>query len=108
MSSEVMNQILETIEQEVNSRPSSIEYEMAYHMRVATDRIRFAIRQTDQYCPKTDLVREIGVQLLDALERLEAVDRRFQLRSRGLSRPQRTESERTLKTANGADREARA
>ena len=107
MSSEVMNQILETIDTEVNARSSSIEFEMAYQMRVATERIRFAIRQAEQYGPKTDPMREIGVQLLDALERLESVDRKFQLRSRRLPRPNRTGLGSTTKPANGTNREAR-
>ena len=82
MSSEIMHQILETIEEEVNSRPSAIEFEMAYQARVAIDRIKFAIKHTEQFCPKSDPVREAGLQLLDALQRLETVDRRFQERSR--------------------------
>jgi hypothetical protein len=101
-----MNQILETIETEVNARSSSIEFEMAYQMRVATERIRFAIRQAEQYGPKTDPMREIGVQLLDALERLESADRKFQLRSRRLSKPNRTLLDSIPKTANGTDRRA--
>ena len=82
MSSKVMRQILQTIEDGVNSRPSAIEFEMAYQARVAIDRIRFAIRHTEQFAPHTDAMREAGLQLLDALERLETVDRRFQQRSR--------------------------
>lgn len=82
MSSEIMHQIIETIEEEVSSRPSPIEFEMAYQARVAIDRIRFAIKHTEQFCPKSDALREAGLQLLDALERLETVDRRFQQRSR--------------------------
>ena len=82
MSSEIMNQILETIEEEVNSRPSAVEFEMAYQARVAIDRIRFAIKHTEQFGPRTDPMREAGLQLRDALERLETVDRRFQHRSR--------------------------
>jgi hypothetical protein len=82
MSSEIMHQILATIEEEINSRPSAIEFEMAYQARVAIDRIRFAIRHTEQFCPRCDQVRDAGLQLLDALERLEKVDRRFQERSR--------------------------
>jgi hypothetical protein len=82
MSSEAMHQILEQIEAEVESRPSPIEFEMAYQARVAIDRIRFAIRHTEQFAPHTDAMREAGLQLLDALERLETVDRRFQQRSR--------------------------
>jgi hypothetical protein len=82
MSSEAMHQILEQIEADVQSRPSPIEFEMAYQARVAIDRIRFAIKHTEQFAPHTEPVREAGLQLLDALERLEAVDRRFQQRSR--------------------------
>jgi hypothetical protein len=47
MSSKVMRQILQTIEDGVNSRPSAIEFEMAYQARVAIDRIRFAIKHTE-------------------------------------------------------------
>jgi len=82
MSSEAMHQILEQIEADVHSRPSPIEFEMAYQARVAIDRIKFAIKHTEQFAPRTDTIREAGLQLLDALERLEAVDRRFQQRSR--------------------------
>ena len=82
MSSEIMHQILETIEEEVNSRPSPVEFEMAYQARVAIDRIRFAIKHTEQFCPRSDALREAGLQLLDALDRLQQVDRRFQRRSR--------------------------
>lgn len=88
MSSEIMHQILETIEEEVNSRPSPVEFEMACQARVVIDRIRFAIKRTEQFCPRSDALREAGLQLLDALERLETVDRRFQQRSR-LSCPKR-------------------
>lgn len=82
MASEAMHQILEQIEADVQSRPSPIEFEMAYQARVAIDRIKFAIKHTEQFGPRTDTIREAGIQLLDALERLESVDRRFQQRSR--------------------------
>ena len=82
MGSEIMHQIIKTIEEEANWRPSPIEFEMAYQARVAIDRIRFAIKHTEQFAPRTDAMREVGLQLLDALERLEKVDRRFQQRSR--------------------------
>jgi hypothetical protein len=82
MRSEVMRQILQGIEDEVNSRPSAIEFEMAYQARIAIDRIRFAIKHTEQFGQYTDQSREAGLQLLDALQRLEMVDRRFQERSR--------------------------
>jgi hypothetical protein len=82
MSSEVMHQIGEPIEAEVRLRPSAIEFEMAYQARIAIDRIKFAIRHTEQFSKSCIHMREAGLQLLDALERLESLDRRFQIRSR--------------------------
>jgi hypothetical protein len=81
MSAEVREQILRMIEGS-QSRPSAVEFEMAYQARVAIDRIRFAIKHIEQFGPSMDQTREACVQLLDALERLEIVDRRFQTRSR--------------------------
>ena len=77
-----MRQIVETIEADVQSRPSAIEFEMAYQARVAIDRIKFAIKHAEQFARPCETMREIGLELLDALERLEALDRRFQARSR--------------------------
>ena len=82
MSSEIMRQIIETIQADVISRPSALEFEMAYQARVAIDRIKFAIRHADQFGKPCDAMREAGMQLLDALQRLESLDRRFQARSR--------------------------
>jgi hypothetical protein len=60
-----------------------MEFEMAYQVRVAIDRIRFVIKHTEQFGLRSaDQTHEAGLQLLDALERLETLDRRFQLRSR--------------------------
>ena len=70
--------ILQTLESEGRVRPSGIDFELAYQARVAMDRIRFAIRQTEAFGSHSDQVREAGLQLLDALNRLESVDRRFQ------------------------------
>jgi hypothetical protein len=81
MRSEIMRQIVEAIEADVHSRPSAMEFEMAYQVRVAVERIRFAIRHADQFGKPSDAMREAGMQLLDALQRLEALDRRFQVRS---------------------------
>ncbi len=77
-----MHQIVEALEAEVQTRPSPIEFEMAYQARVAIDRIRFAIKHTEQFARPCDTMREVGMQLLDALQRLESLDRRFQARSR--------------------------
>jgi hypothetical protein len=93
MSSETMHQIIEIIEAEVRARPSAIEFEMAYQARIAIDRIRFAIKHTEQFAKPCIHVREAGLQLLDALERLESLDRRFQIRSRVA----------TNRNGNGAD-----
>ena len=106
MSSEVMHQILQTIEEEMTSRPSAIEFEMAYQARVAMDRIRFAIKHTEQFCPRSDQVREAGLQLLDALVRLETVDRRFQERSRISRGSRRMEAGDVPENGNGRRKEA--
>jgi hypothetical protein len=82
-----MHDVLELIEAEVHKRPTPIDFETAYQVRVAIDRIKFAIKHTEQFGPRTDQMREVGLQLLDALQRLEAVDRRFQERSRVSRRP---------------------
>lgn len=82
MNAEIMRQIIETIEADATSRPTAIEFEMAYQARVAVDRIKFAIRHAEQFAKPCDAMREAGIQLLDALQRLESLDRRFQARSR--------------------------
>ena len=76
-----MHHIVETIG-ELRSRPSAMEFEMAYQARIAIDRIKFATRHTEQFAKPCIHMREVGLQLLDALERLEFLDRRFQMRSR--------------------------
>ena len=82
MRSEIIHQVVGLIEAEVTSRPSPIEFEMAYQARVAIDRIKFAIKHTEQFSERCIHMREAGLQLLHALERLESLDRRFQIRSR--------------------------
>ncbi len=82
MRSEIMRQFIEAIEADAHLRPSPIEFEMAYQARVAIDRIRFAIKHTEQFARPCETMREVGIQLLDALDRLEALDRHFQGRSR--------------------------
>ena len=82
MNSDSVHQIIEMIETGVRSNPSALEFEMAYQARVATDRIRFAIKHLEQFSAPCVQVRNVGMQLLDALERLESLDRRFQIRTR--------------------------
>ena len=82
MKSELAEEIFELIEARSGTKPTSMEFEMAYQARVAIDRIRFAIRHTEQFAVGIDQMRDVGFQLLDALQRLEGVDRQFQVRSR--------------------------
>jgi hypothetical protein len=93
MSPEMMRDVLELIESEVQRRPSPADFEMAYQIRVAVDRIKSAIKGTEAFGPRTGEMREVGVQLLDALDRLESAERHFQKRFRqspggNVSRPE--------------------
>jgi hypothetical protein len=82
MKRELDEKIFALVEAWSPARPTPMEFEMAYQARVATDRIRFAIKHTEQFGSQTEPMREAGLQLLDALQRLEMVDRRFQTRCR--------------------------
>jgi hypothetical protein len=100
MNSVLLHQVVEMIESEIESRPSGMEFEMAYQARVAIEKIRFAIKQTEQAGGRAEQVREAGMQLLEALDRLESVERRFQQRSRWV-RPDRKQNRR--EPSNGSD-----
>ncbi len=80
MNPDPAHEINELLDAAAQSRPCSAEFEVAYQSRVVMDRIRFAIRVTDQTPPKPDQLREAGIQLLDALDRLGGIDRKFQAR----------------------------
>jgi hypothetical protein len=82
MRRELADEILALIDARSQAEPTGMEFEMAYQARVASDRIRFAIKHTEQFAPHTDQMREAALQLLDALERLELAERKFQKRSR--------------------------
>jgi hypothetical protein len=71
---------------EVRSRVSPAEFEMAYQARVAMDRIRFAIKHTEQFGQPCETLKEVALQLLDALQRLENADRQFQERTQSSGR----------------------
>ena len=62
---------------EPQGRPSPIEFEMAYQARVAGDRIRFAIKYIEQSTQCSELVREVSLQLLDALNRFDELTATF-------------------------------
>lgn len=82
-SAELARQVFSIVERKIASERSSLEFEMAYQMRVASEKIRFAIRAIDAACPNQ--TNEVSLQLLDALTRLEQLDRRFQ--NRAIVRP---------------------
>ena len=96
MNSEVMNQIKQIIDAKAQQQPTPMEFELAYQARVAMDRIRFAIKHTEQFAPRTDPMQEAGLQLLDALQRLETAERRFQERSQMNAEPASGTSERGI------------
>lgn len=76
------DQIRELLSDEQRSHPSALDFETAYQVRIAIDRIRFAITHTEHFARPCLHLREANLELLDALGRLESVDRRFQKRSR--------------------------
>lgn len=81
-SSEVAKQVVSIVEAKILCTPSSSEFEMAYLARVALERIRFAITAMEQARSAAASLEEASLQLLDALDRLESFDRRFQDRFR--------------------------
>ena len=93
-SSELAKEVFSIVEKKVISDRSSMEFEMAYQMRVASEKIRFAIKAMDTV-GRGPIAQEVSLQLLDALQRLEMLDHRFEVRSCG-------------RLVNGDAREARA
>ena len=85
-----MRQIVETIEADVQSRPSAIEFEMAYQARVAIDRIKFAIKHADQFGKPCDTMREAECNCLTRLNDLNHWTAAFRL-DQELARRERTE-----------------
>jgi hypothetical protein len=77
-----LERVVSTVESHLELKPSTVEFEMAYQAKIATERIRFVIRLTDQPRFEAEHLREASLQLLDALDRLESLDKRFQERSR--------------------------
>jgi hypothetical protein len=80
-SAELAREGFSIVEKKIASERSSMEFEMAYQMRVAGERIRFAVKAMDAIGKGPVTVDEISLQLLDALDRLERLDRPFQGRS---------------------------
>lgn len=81
-TSELAKEVFALVEAKFPSRTTPVEFELAYQARVAMDQIRFAIKHTEQFAPRTEQMQEAGMQLLDALQRLETAERGFQEQSR--------------------------
>ncbi len=77
-SAELSKKVVSIVENKIARERSSVDFEMAYQVRVAAERIRFAIKALDSTTPMS--INEVSLQLLDALTRLESSERRFQKR----------------------------
>ena len=82
MISQAMRDAIATIEANALTRPSSAEFEMAYQVRVAMERIRCAIRVVEMSGHSSEVNMDALSQLVDALDRLDAAERHFQDRWR--------------------------
>jgi hypothetical protein len=85
-TAEFARKVISMIDPDRQSHPGPVGFEMAYQARVAIDRIRFAIRVTEINREQSEPLQDARMQLLDALERLEAAERRFQDRWRSPNR----------------------
>jgi hypothetical protein len=79
-SSEFAREIFAIVEAKIRCTPSPTEFEMAYQARVAIEKIRFAIKELERPSISEPVTLEVGLQLADALDRLEGADRSFQER----------------------------
>jgi hypothetical protein len=77
-SAELAREVFSIVERKLSSERRSMEFEMAYEMRVVADKIRFAVRAPDSIGPLS--ASEVSLQLLEALDLLEGLDRRFRRR----------------------------
>src|SRR5690348_12536985 len=78
MTAKFAEEVVAELTRFAHSTPRPLEFEMAYQAKVASDRIRFAVRQIDQYQNHSNELREANLQLIDALDRLESAERKFQ------------------------------
>jgi len=90
MDPTLLERVISAVEPHVLSRWSALDFEMAYQTRVAIDRITFAIKQTEQFVSQSAAVCEAALQLMDALDRLDSVERRFQIRSKNVNQRRTT------------------
>jgi len=78
MRTELANEFRRLMDNEIESRPSAMCFEFAYQGKVAMDRIRFAIRSVERFANHSGPALEANLQLLEALDRLQSAERRFQ------------------------------
>jgi hypothetical protein len=78
MNKELAKEVFDLLETEFKFESSSPAFELAYQARIAIDRIRFVIRQTESLLSQSAPGREAGLQLLDALDRLQSAESHFQ------------------------------
>ena len=81
MTARFVDEVVAELTLLAHSSPTTFEFEMAYQSRIACDRIRFAIKNVEALGAGTGPLGEACFQLMDALRRLENIDRRFQSRS---------------------------
>ena len=84
-TSEFAQKVYSMVSSGMRTESISMNFELAYQAKAASDRIRSAIRQIDEQVHSGNQLREVSVQLLDALDRLDSVERRFQTLSAGRS-----------------------
>jgi len=78
MTSVMKDKILATLGEARQDYQCSLHLELANQGRVVMGRIRFAIRQAESSDSECEQMREASFRSLDALARLESVDRHFQ------------------------------
>jgi hypothetical protein len=76
-----IEELVSLLEPKVRSRPSPSEFEMAYQIRVAIDRIRFPIKATERSAKERSELQHANLELLEALDRLQSAEQCFQARS---------------------------
>jgi hypothetical protein len=62
MNSELLHQVVEMIEAEGQARRSGMEFDMAYQARVAIDRIKLAVKRSEQGGGQPDQMRDSGAR----------------------------------------------
>jgi hypothetical protein len=102
MNAKFLQRVLSSVERHLESKPSPTDFELAYQVRTACDRIRFAIKNTEQCATHSSQVCEANLQLLDALDRLESADRHFQDRFRTRTSPCSEQDQPFITNGDGA------